>query len=51
MSVSLDGFITGPNESRDVNPMGDDGGYLHGWFPPGVIRPRAPRCVILTGGS
>ena len=37
MSVSLDGFIAGANESPDVNPMGDDGGHLHGWFPAGVI--------------
>jgi hypothetical protein len=36
MSVSLDGFIAGPNESWDDNPLGDDGGYLHGWFPAGV---------------
>lgn len=40
MSMSLDGFITGPNESRD-NPLGDDGGHLHGWFPAGVM-PGAP---------
>jgi dihydrofolate reductase len=40
MSISLDGFIAGPNESWDDNPLGDDGGYLHGWFPAGV-----------TGGS
>ncbi len=36
MSMSLDGFIAGPNESWDENPLGDDGGYLHGWFPAGV---------------
>jgi dihydrofolate reductase len=29
--MSLDGFITGPNE--DVgNPLGDDGGRLHDWM-------------------
>jgi dihydrofolate reductase len=37
MSISLDGFVAGPNESWDDNPLGDDGGYLHGWFPPGVV--------------
>jgi dihydrofolate reductase len=36
MSISLDGFIAGPNESWEDNPLGDDGGYLHGWFPAGV---------------
>jgi dihydrofolate reductase len=36
MSISLDGFIAGPNESWDDNPLGDDGGDLHGWFPAGV---------------
>jgi hypothetical protein len=45
MSVSLDGFIAGPNESWDVNPLGDDG-VLHGWFPagvtPGDTRSRPP---------
>jgi dihydrofolate reductase len=31
MSVSLDGFIAGPNEGRD-NPTGDGGYRLHSWF-------------------
>ena len=31
MSVSLDGFIAGPNERPD-NPLGDDGHRLHDWF-------------------
>jgi dihydrofolate reductase len=35
MSMSLDGFIAGPNESPD-NPMGDNGHILHGWFPAGI---------------
>jgi dihydrofolate reductase len=34
MSVSLDGFIAGPNERPD-NPLGDDGHRLHDWFPAG----------------
>jgi dihydrofolate reductase len=37
MSMSLDGFVAGPNESWDENPLGDDGGHLHGWFPAGAI--------------
>jgi dihydrofolate reductase len=31
MSMSLDGFIAGPNETPD-NPLGDDGHRLHEWF-------------------
>jgi dihydrofolate reductase len=31
MSISLDGYIAGPNESPD-NPLGDDGHRLHAWF-------------------
>ena len=31
MSVSLDGFIAGPNESPD-NGLGDGGLRLHEWF-------------------
>jgi dihydrofolate reductase len=31
MSVSLDGFIAGPNESPN-NPLGDGGHRLHEWF-------------------
>jgi dihydrofolate reductase len=31
MSVSLDGFIAGPNESAE-NPLGDGGDRLHEWF-------------------
>ncbi|MDQ7879263.1 dihydrofolate reductase family protein [Microbacterium sp. QXD-8] len=34
MSMSLDGFIAGPNET-DENGLGDGGGRLHEWvFPP-----------------
>jgi dihydrofolate reductase len=33
MSMSLDGFITGPNASID-NPLGDGGGRLHEWIFP-----------------
>ena len=31
ISTSLDGFITGPNVSRD-NPLGENGERLHEWF-------------------
>ena len=31
MSVSLDGYVTGPNDSRD-NPFGDGAGMLHDWL-------------------
>jgi dihydrofolate reductase len=34
MSMSLDGFVAGPNEGPD-NPMGDGGYRLHEWFLPG----------------
>jgi dihydrofolate reductase len=31
MSMSLDGFITGPNPAPD-NPLGTNGQHLHDWF-------------------
>ena len=31
MSVSLDGYVTGPNDSRD-NPFGDGADTLHAWL-------------------
>lgn len=31
MSVSLDGYVTGPNDSRQ-NPLGDGGAVLHDWI-------------------
>jgi dihydrofolate reductase len=34
MSMSLDGFVAGPNESPD-NPLGDGGHRLHEWVFPG----------------
>ncbi len=49
MSMSLDGFIAGPNESWDQNPLGDDGGYLHGWFPAGVTPGNAATRHPATG--
>jgi dihydrofolate reductase len=35
MSMSLDGFIAGPNETRE-NGLGDGGSRLHEWFFAGV---------------
>ena len=35
MSVSLDGFVTGPNEGPD-NSLGDGGDRLHEWVFPGA---------------
>src|SRR4051812_6828531 len=31
MSMSLDGYVTGPNDSRQ-NPFGDGAGMLHDWI-------------------
>ncbi len=31
MSTSLDGYVTGPNDSRE-NPFGDGAGMLHDWL-------------------
>ena len=31
MSISLDGYVTGPNDSRE-NPFGDGAGTLHDWM-------------------
>jgi dihydrofolate reductase len=44
MSMSLDGYIAGPNDDLD-NPFGDDGQRLHDWFvaPDGeFFRPPGP---------
>jgi hypothetical protein len=31
MSMSLDGYVTGPNDTRQ-NPFGDGAGMLHDWI-------------------
>ena len=31
MSISLDGYVTGPNDNRE-NPFGDGAGMLHDWI-------------------
>jgi dihydrofolate reductase len=41
MSMSLDGFIAGPNESLD-NGLGDGGHRLHEWWPPSAEAEREP---------
>jgi hypothetical protein len=41
MSMSLDGFIAGPNETDD-NGLGDGGERLHEW--PITGRPDSRRC-------
>ena len=35
MSASLDGYVTGPNDSRE-NPFGDGAGMLHDWISDGA---------------
>ena len=40
MSMSLDGYIAGPNDDLD-NPFGDDGQRLHEWFGD-FTRPSGP---------
>ena len=51
MSMSLDGFIAGPNET-DENGLGDGGGRLHEWvFPPeeGGVNQRIHDEFMSTG--
>ncbi|MCC2033939.1 dihydrofolate reductase family protein [Microbacterium sp. BWT-G7] len=50
MSMSLDGYIAGPNET-DVNGLGDGGGRLHEWvFPPeGGVNSRIVEEFMATG--
>ena len=48
MSISLDGFVAGPDQSRE-NPLGKRGRELHGWHigDPRAMRPTKSR----TSGS
>ena len=50
MSMSLDGFVAGPNESR-ANPLGDGGHRLHDWFitEDGLGRPAGVNGQIWDG--
>jgi dihydrofolate reductase len=40
-SVSLDGYVAGPNDSPD-NPLGDGGGQLFNWYFSGDTPVKAP---------
>lgn len=51
MSMSLDGFIAGPNETDD-NGLGDGGDRLHDWaFPDVDPDQRGPRVGRLAGAN
>jgi dihydrofolate reductase len=49
MSMSLDGFIAGPNESMD-NGLGDGGDRLHEWAFPGAEGDDFDAAVARLGG-
>ena len=44
MSMSLDGFIAGPNECLD-NGLGDGGERLHAWVADGDAHPNRSRAA------
>jgi dihydrofolate reductase len=50
MSISLDGYVTGPNDSRE-NPFGDGAGMLHDWM--FATATDEDRAVLqgMTGGA
>src|SRR5215470_9759652 len=49
MSISLDGYVTGPNDSRE-NPFGDGAGMLHDWiFDAATDQDRAILQEMLDG--
>jgi dihydrofolate reductase len=49
MSASLDGYVTGPNDSRE-NPFGDGAGMLHDWmFDAATDEDRAMLQAMLDG--
>jgi dihydrofolate reductase len=49
MSTSLDGYVTGPNDSRE-NPFGDGAGMLHNWmFDAATDQDRAILQEMLDG--
>ena len=46
ISISLDGFVAGPNQSEE-NPLGEGGDRLHDWvfrWPPGA-KPTTSRAA------
>ncbi|PRX49578.1 dihydrofolate reductase [Prauserella shujinwangii] len=56
MSMSLDGYVTGPNDSRE-NPFGDGAGMLHDWLfndptddDRAVLREALDRCGAIVMG-
>ena len=49
MSMSLDGYVTGPNDSRE-NPFGDGAGMLHDWmFDAATDEDRAMLQTMIDG--
>ena len=49
MSISLDGYVTGPNDSRE-NPFGDGAGMLHDWiFKAATDEDRALLQAVVDG--
>jgi dihydrofolate reductase len=51
MSMSLDGYVTGPNDSRE-NPFGDGAEILHGWiFDEGTDEDRAVLQEMVDGAG
>src|SRR5215210_8497422 len=48
MSMSLDGFIAGPNEGPG-NGLGDGGHRLHEWFPADGVNARVVEEFMATG--
>jgi dihydrofolate reductase len=51
MSISLDGYVTGPNDSRE-NPFGDGAGMLHDWmFGAATDGDRALLQEMVTGAG
>ncbi len=43
MPISLDGYVTGPNDSRE-NPFGDGAGMLHDWMFDATTDDDRPSC-------
>jgi len=51
MSTSLDGYVTGPNDSRE-NPFGDGAGMLHDWmFKAATDEDRAMQEMVDGAGA
>jgi hypothetical protein len=53
ISTSLDGYVTGPNDSRE-NRFGDGAGMLHDWMFDAATdedRPSCRRCSLASGPS